>query len=69
MKSRKKTTIPPKTARTEIHIVSRREPAHPVIGCLPMSLARALTEPPIIEDQIVEEVQPARQAIRRRRAA
>jgi hypothetical protein len=65
----KKTVIPVKTARSDLRIVSRREPNHPVMGRLPMSLARALTEPPLpIQETVgVEEVE--RDGRKRRRAA
>ena len=68
MKSRRRTVIPEKTARTQIRIVPRREPAHPMIGQLPMSLARALTEPPLLEEEIVEE-EEMRTKVQRRKAA
>ena len=67
MKQRKRSTIPAKTARTELRMEQRREPAHPVTGRQPMSLARALTEPPSIDDEYVED--SGREIIRWRRAA
>jgi hypothetical protein len=69
MKS-KRTVIPSKTARTTVHIVPRREPRHPSVGRLPMSLARALTEPIVQVDQVVEEGESERMVdVRRRKAA
>jgi hypothetical protein len=69
MKS-KRTTIPSKTARTTMQIVPRREPRHPMVGRLPMSLARALTEPIVPVDEVVEEVESERIVdVRRRKAA
>lgn len=65
----KKTVIPAKTARSDLRIVSRREPKHPVMGRLPMSLARALTEPPMPVDETVEVEEVERDGRRRRRAA
>jgi hypothetical protein len=68
MKQKRK-SIPVKTARTALRVMPRREPAHPIMGRLPMSLARALTEPPVPVDEFVEEVETERATVRRRRAA
>ena len=61
--------IPAKTARADLQIVARREPRHPVLGRLPMSLARALTEPPLPPDEIVEVEEVEREDSRSRRRA
>ena len=68
MKSRRK-TIPVRTARADLRVVARREPRHPVLGRLPMSLARALTEPPVPADEIVEVEEVDGEEVRMRRRA
>lgn len=68
MKSKKRTTIPVNTARNVIRIMPRREPAHPVVGRQPMSLARALTEPMVRVEQDADGVESER-VMRRRRVA
>ncbi len=68
MRRRKRTNILVKTARTHLRMVPRREPPRPIIGRLPMSLARALTEPVPVDEQ-TDEVETEWVNVRRRRAA